>query len=891
MNPETRETARKAITFFRHELGDHRVTGGSLPEANGLIIAVKAADRAEGPSGYDSQEPRHALNGNGSATATVAATSTAPQALQALLVVADRDADGLTLMDPMTDGARVGPVGDLVGHGTRRATLYWHESNIEQDGTLSEAYVLSVAASLIQSPAADTADAGTPTVPRSVEDEANDGLPDNTPPGTGHDSEKLESGQCTGREEGNPGAGSTGSAPDDNTPEIPRPNPAGPASLDRDPQATGDYDSYEPPADTGRADQPSQPVSLDPSYREPAGKGSGDQVAQHSPPQEAGPSGTGDGRSHPGLPESPAGEDLAEPGLDAFFASMDPGQEADTYSTTTPQQAPDPAVPEPQVPEPSESLAPESPAREQPAPEADGPGRPASYQPDPYQPPGDAQDPQHYQDSPQPSRDTAPGPRVATPEPQMVPDANRAPAFGPNADTGQLDHARQRPGLGDAPAGDGMPQTGLSGTYHDPALQSLQRPPMNAPATHQENPQTEAAQTEAPIGTEHGWSTPPRSANPQTHETHEEREDWLEQLATGKTQTPEQRAYLIGKQAAAKLSARLTLKKAPDPPPKLATIHPAPQPAIERIHEAARNAAYGPGIVVPMISKGGTGKTTVAIETAFAFGMMFGAQGNNTSARTGRVLLVDVNLTNPDLAHRLWVDGAGKLGMKQLVEGEHLSRVVNRTALPNVDALFLLGRGDNDKGMLPSVFGDQRAMESLISEIAWNGGYDVIVVDTANTLPAEEDNPASYALTMWAAIADARYLILQPEVASFRNASSFAASLGEALGERANAVPVLNSFPVQKVYEEAPITSQMAAKRRASLAAIKRLEEMPEYPVVGAVGPKGHPLQTPLIVPDYPEEVRGFAAEGRPLSMFSQTFANAYSRIALDALRRILDNR
>lgn len=804
MNPATKTTASKAIRYYQREFGRDRLTGGLLPTQNGLMVAVK--QEPSEPS--SSQQQAAAANGNGST-----ASQHSSRALQALLIVPDKDAVRASLGEAIPSGHPIGPGGDLVTEQTRSDILTWREDELEPDGSLSESYVVSVAASLIhEPPASDTAFEEALAEAQQAEARAAEEAHNDDYVAIAHDTTDSEA----------------------DTTEM----------ADAAPQAR-DGNEQQP----AREDHPgSQPGSQD-QYDVP------EPNTQHNPPAEHQP------EIHE-APEAPEQQD----------AKISVPELADTES---PEQSPE---------QTSESSV----DREGAAQPADGDYRSTATVADHETEANEAGQAQSADEVDDSIGATECASHADVPRTEDA--AGAAPSVAPATSSGST-HTPS--------SAEQQESTEEQGRDHEPdddpgaSRASLQYPAGEGP---RETVQPDSAEEDATEEDFPGASEP--GAQPQSPETgagigasdgHASSSTaWLEEMTAGASPTPEQRAYYIGKQKAQTLLSKLTFKRPPQEPPRLASISsPIQESAIARIS----NSRKGPGIVVPMISKGGTGKTTVAIELAFMLGLIAGAYGDYTAARTGKVLVVDMNITNPDLHRRLKVDGDGRMGLKDLISGERLSRVVNRTPLPNVDAMFLLGQGDNDKGELPRALKDPHTMEAIINTIAGKGGYDMIVVDTANTMPAEEDNEASYSLTMWALAADARYLILQPEKASLENGAWFTESLGRALGDDARTVPILNSLPMDKVYSEAPVTTKMRANRRDAMQAITRMQAAETNHIVPAIGPMGDELKMPLFIPDYPEEVRSFAAEGRPLCMYSQTFSNAYERIALDAVRRMLDNR
>lgn len=941
MNQQTTDTARKAIRFFQGQLGPNRITGGPLPGNAGLVVGIKPSPEQPAAAGSSHTSEQ---NGNGAA-GSGAGSST----LDALLVVANRGEEDPPLIEALRDGERIGPAGDVVGEKTRHAILSWREDQIDTDGSMSESYVVSVAATLIQSPpepgdpstrdehqpaayqtdehdlasssvaAEQTKDESSsdPAEARSATDQQSDGEPTTA--------QGAEPRSCVDHKH------SIGQLPEEGNPAQHQHSRAE-QPVSQQPSHSS-YDDSEPAtAETEQQSAHADPDRHDDDILEPVKENEG---KDYSPPlASSGQSTPNELNAEPQRVEEPQapdhldgepddthvgqGEELPEP--DIAYEQPPDAPEAE-YEVDTPDLD-DPADEEYLYGNAHEDAPGDAedgtPASEQDTRELEAPveRRPPQEQADAsgaLQQPGEqvgieesggeaseqaaqqtgqgfpADDVSTIQDTYSQGTPAA----VDGPDQPRPGDIRQQPTYAGNTDDGPVpsepadqanatDQHDPVAGSGSSPAQIASESAPVSSDTLYPAGQGPNDP----------QPESGSESTRAQDGVQHtSTANPPADPPadpPETDDLEDPHSGWLEGLVSGNTPTPEQRAYYIGKQKASKLSAKLTFKKAPEPPPRLATVDPIPEQAIELIASSPK----GPGIVMPMTSKGGTGKTTVAVELAFMLGMVAGAYGNNVGGRTGRVLLADMNINNPDLAERIQVDGAGRMGLKDLLNGEHLSRVVNRTALPNVDALFLLGKEDYDKADLPAVFSDERGMEAIISAVAGSGGYDMIVIDTSNTFPGEAYNPASYSLTMWAVAADARYLVLQPEIASFVNAARFAARMGSVLGEtEAHTVPVLNRFPVSRVYEEAPITAKMAANRRDAIKAIKRLQEADGYPVTAAMDARGDPLKAPLYLPDYPEEVQGFGAEGRPLCMYSQTFAAAYHRIAMDAVRRIYDNR
>ncbi len=916
MNPETTLAVRKAIQYFSQNVERERLVGGAIPDDNGLIVALKPEHKPDhnngaGDSGAVPTDPpgSPAIGANG----THHPGAGTPSELQGLLVIPDRGSDYGIIMEKIYDGTPVGSGGDVVSRDTRIEIASWSDDHLDTDGSLSAAYVASLGDRILNSAIK------TPAKEESREENQEDNKEPLSPEQLIN--AELDRAAATGDYSRMPGqapdtvagaAEHTEERAEETEEQAAEQTTAGPEQAQIDDGAVESEHSLEHPSDRPSED-PSEGLPGDSSeditqdLTEHVHHGSAPGADSGDDAKPAGVSATGEPTDEPTKSRDPVEDEARVTGSEPYEAAQPEAPDeaelagtpqADEEDRQNKEQARQlqawiaehgdgafqrsPAEQEQQEHHQQEHHQQEHHQREQTGHQRhhDGDGRQhrqGAYAREDYAPeaplgqdiPGEYEErPQHafraFADSPGPAEtprasDTheegSQGSRVYDPDAAKRREARIEPEDNP-ATSQEEEHSRTTTsGRPENPGSPGGPEADQRPTTYSEHIRS---------GLHEDHPERDAG-------------------------LQSETYDWLAKLSTGKTQTPEQRQYLIAKHRSGKIVNKVLLKKKPQPPQQLATIPEPETGAIDKIADSDR----GPGIVVPMISKGGTGKTTVSIETAFALAMMFGAHGNNTSSRTGRVLLLDMNLTNPDLAHRIAVDGSGTTGLKDLINGDHLSRVVNRTVLPNLDVMFLPGRRDNDKGILPDVLGDAYAMNSLISAFLTNQAYDAIVVDTANTLPGEEDNPASYALTMWANVADARYLVLQPEIASFRNAALFATRLKEALGyENSELVPVINSFPTKKVYDEAPITKAMADKRRATHEAVAVLEREPSIHVVKPRGQgDAQYLTTPLFVPDYPEEIRGFAAEGRPISMFSQTFASAYSRVALDAVRRMVNNR
>lgn len=853
MNHQTIATAQKAIHYYQSEVGSQRVTGGSLPDNAGLMVAVR-------PSGTPHQA-EHSHNGNGFTPAHSASQDGTQAPLQALLLIADEGVDAFPLIAAFSEGATIGPTGDSVGPGTKKTLISWDADYIDADGSLTERYVISVAATLLPEHSAPMGEDDEPgpesaaskqtyTIAADERDTLEtDGL---TAPTT--DQEAGERGDAEENPEHEVPSREAPSANEQSASErivfqahtVPETGAEDDsAELETVPQSeadTAELETAPPPEDAVKSrlatdNGPDDYVDVEIST-DSAGPGL---TPEHDPAPEQEPEAAAahdeDARAVPDAQEAPVEDEehVSRSASDHSAADEEPQFPPQAEAADYTSRAGSTAVQASEEDVPATTDMPEADTPEADTPEA---GTPEADLP----------------------VSTDPGPQEEAHTTPEAPETSGTPAQSAEED-------------------DGLPEAGAdaSADYQEQPIERLQYEEEQEDGADRSGQDAHASRS-----TETATYEGDASEEAEEADSH-----WIHTLTQGRTSTPEQRAYLIQARNSSKLAAKLRIKRPPEQPPRLAHIDTLPEPAIERV----ATSPEGPGIVMPMIRKGGTGKTTVALELAFMLARLFGDDGADTPSRTGRVLLADMNLTNPDLPERLHVSGNGRAGVKDLLAGEHISRVVNRTALANLDALFLLGRGDEEIAPLMRDLSDEETMRAVIRTMVRDGGYDVLVVDTANTLPAEAENPASFVMTMWASIADARYLILQPEKAAFKNAASFVRRLGSALGDDKPIVPVLNSFPLQKVYEEAPVTPDMANRRQAAIAAVEYFQNSEAYPVVPALNARGKKLANPLIVPDYPEEVRGFAAEGRALSMYSQTFANAYRSIALDAVRRMLDNR